>query len=235
MKAKIKHNEFFGVLAFWEFCLMFALHDRGYSAGKIKQGMRAIDEQMTRFDEYSRSKSYTNDAHNRDEAIFLFEWECSFKSIDWKRIRELSEKSLPVLRSDEYKVRRDKAYWDMIAGYALAKTYGMKTDTIICVLMSQRRHLDNIQHKVGSTPKYIKLSKIPTADIVEECIFEANRRGIDWQEALDVVIHINGETMSGTSAPATKGCYPYAQAPIDMAGFSAVGITRKGLFDGKQG
>ena len=41
MKAKQKHNEFFGVLAFWEFGLMFALHDRGYKAGRIKQGMKA--------------------------------------------------------------------------------------------------------------------------------------------------------------------------------------------------
>ena len=225
MKAKPKHNEFFGVLAFWEFALMFALHDRGYSAGRIKQGMREVDKQMTRFDEYSRSKSYTNDIGNRDNAVCSFEWECAFRGIDWKRVRELEK--LPVIKSNEYKVRQDKSHWDMIAAFALARTYGMKTDKVIEVLQAQRRHLDRIQTKVGIQPKYITRTTIHTADIVRECIYEANKRGIDWQDTLDVVIHIDGETMSNSSAPAAKGCVPYANPVIDVSGISLIPTRRK--------
>lgn len=209
MNAHPKHNEFFGVLAFWEFCLMFALHDRGYSAGRIKQGMRAVDAEMTRFDDYSRSKSYTNDTGNRDEAVWIYQIECNCRDVDWQRVRALE--ALPAIKSKEYKVKRDKSLWDMIAAYALSRTYNMKTDTIVDVLTRQRYYLNGIQTRIGLTPKYITKSIIHTADIVRECIYEANRRGIDWQDALDVVIHIDGETMGANSAPAPRGCLPLAK------------------------
>ena len=209
MNAIPKHNEFFGVLAFWEFCLMFALHDRGYSAGRIKQGMRAVDAEMARFDEYSRSKSYTNDTGNRDQAVFIYEIECNCREIDWERIRALE--TIPAIECVDSEVQRDKAYWDMIAGFALSRTYNMKTDTIVDILNAQRRYLNDIQTKIGLTPKFIKHTIIHTADIVRECIYEANRRGVNWQDALDVVIHIDGETMGAKSAPAPRGCLPLAK------------------------
>lgn len=227
MKAKQKHNEFFGVLAFWEFGLMFALHDRGYKAGRIKQGMKAVDTEMSRFDKYSRSKSYTDDIGKRDEAVFIFEIECICKEIDLLRIRALE--NLPAIKNDDYKIKQDKSYWDMIAAYALARTYGMKTDTIVDILTTQRRYLNSIQNKIGLLPKYTSKTILHTADIVRECIYEANKRGIDWQDILNVVIHIDGETMSDSTKPAAKGCFPLANPVVDMSGISLLPTRRRAI------
>ena len=156
--------------------------------------------------------------------MFIYEIECNCREIDWERIRELE--TIPAIKSADSEVQRDKAYWDMIAGFALSRTYNMKTDTLVDILNAQRRYLNDIQTKIGLTPKFFKRTIIHTADIVKECILEANRRGIDWQEIMDVVIHIDGEVMTSGKNAKPVGCLPLAK-PVDVSGINLIPTRRK--------